>query len=205
MVGAAVVDEEGELLRFLLFARRLEPAPRRVHEPRLAVLGGEDAVGVETLRSDELAVLEGGRRLLDAVGAHGAKPFVGDELAALGVAVIAVHEGVFLGLPVEALELVGDVGLAHFAEHAFEVVGEARRDEAVGHRLAGRVHVALGQAQPALAVHRGEVHLAGRRRRQPDVAGLADLGRHDVDVDREQPALALIAPRMASTMAFWSP
>ena len=59
-----------------------------------------------------------------------------------------------------------------------------------GIALARRVHVALGQAQPPLAVHRREVHLARRRRRQPDVAGLADLGRHDVDVDREQAALS---------------
>ena len=54
----------------------------------------------------------------------------------------------------------------------------------------GRVHVALGEPHPPLAVHRGQVHLARGRGRQPDVAGLPDLGRHDVDVDREQPALA---------------
>ena len=85
VVGAAVVDEERELLRFLLFARRLEPAPLRRHERRLAVLRAELAVGEETLRSDELAVLEAGRRFLDAVRSHGAQPFIGDEFAALGV------------------------------------------------------------------------------------------------------------------------
>ena len=37
VIGAAIVDEECELLRFLFLARRLEPAPRRVHEPGLAV------------------------------------------------------------------------------------------------------------------------------------------------------------------------
>ena len=131
-----------------------------------------------------------GRGLLDAVGAHGAQAVVGDELAALGVAVVPVHESVFLGLPVEALELVGLGLLAHRAEHPLKVVGEARRDEAVGHGLAGRVHIALSQPQPTLAVHRGKIHLASRRARQPDVAGLADLGRHDVHVDREQAALA---------------
>ena len=68
------------------------------------------------------------------------------------------------------------------------MVGDACGDQAVGHGLAGRVHVALGQAHPALAVHRGQVHLARGRGRQPDVAGLADLARHDVDVDREQAA-----------------
>ena len=83
----------------------------------------EFAVGEETLCSDQLAVLEGGRRLLDAVVSHGAQPFIGDEFAALGVAVIPVHEGVFLGLPIEALELVGDRWLAHFAEHPLKVVG----------------------------------------------------------------------------------
>ena len=129
------------------------------------------------------------RRLLEAVGAHRAQPLIGDELPALLVAVVAVHEGVFLGLPVEALELVGVCRLALLAEHALHVVGDARRDQAVGHGLAGRVHVALGQPHPPLAVHRGEVHLARGRRRQPDMAGLADLGRHDVDVDGEQAAL----------------
>ena len=53
----------------------------------------------------------------------------------------------------------------------------------------GRVHVLLGETHAALAVHRGEVGFARRRRRQPDVTGLADLGRHDVDVDGEQTAL----------------
>ena len=53
----------------------------------------------------------------------------------------------------------------------------------------GRVHVALGQSHAPLAVHGGEVHLARGRGRQPDVACLADLGRDDVDVDREQAAL----------------
>ena len=79
--------------------------------------------------------------------------------------------------------------LALLAQHALHVVGDARRDQAVGHRLAGRVHVALGEPHAPLAVHRREVRFARGRRRQPDVAGLADLGRHDVDVDREQSAL----------------
>ena len=69
------------------------------------------AVGEETLRSNQLAVLEAGRGLLDAVVSHGAQPFIGDEFAALGIGVIPVHEGVFFGLPIEALELVRDVAL----------------------------------------------------------------------------------------------
>ena len=106
----------------------------------------ELAVGEQALGADDLAVLEVGRRLLEAVGAHRAQALVGDELAALFVLVIAVHEGVFLGLPVEALELVGVLRLALLAQHALHVVGDARRDQAVGHRLAGRVHVASRSA-----------------------------------------------------------
>ena len=102
---------------------------------------------------------------------------------------IAVHEGVFFGLPVKAFELVGYVGFAHLAKHALHVVGDARRDQAIGHGLPRRVHIPLGQPQATLAIHRGEVHLARRRRRQPDMAGLADLGRDDIDVDGEQTAL----------------
>ena len=54
-----------------------------------------------------------GRWFLEAIGAHRAKPRIGDELAALLMLMIAVHEGVFFGLPVEALELFGNVILAH--------------------------------------------------------------------------------------------
>ena len=107
VVGAAIVDEKGEFLRFLLLAWRLQSTPLRRHERRLSVLRAEFAVGEKTLRPDQLAILEAGRRFLDAVGSHGAQPFIGDEFAALGVAVIPVHEGVFFGLPIEALELVG--------------------------------------------------------------------------------------------------
>ena len=69
------------------------------------------------------------------------------------------------------------------------MIGDPGCDQAVGHGLARRVHVALGEAHAPLAIHRGQVHLARGRRRQPDMAGLADLGRHDVDVDREQAAV----------------
>ena len=101
----------GELLLLLLLAWRLQAAPLRLHEGRLAVLAAELAVGEEALGADDLAVLEVDGRLLEAIGAHGAQPLVGDELAALRVVVVAVHEGVFLGLPVEALELVGILGI----------------------------------------------------------------------------------------------
>ena len=137
-----------------------------------------------------LPSVNGGRRLLETIGSHRAQPLIGDELAALFVAVIAVHEGVFFGLPVEALELVGVFGLALLAQHPLHVVGDARGDQAVGHRLPRRVHVPLGQTHAALAVHRRQIGFARGRRRQPDMAGLADLGRHDIDIDREQSALA---------------
>ena len=189
MVGAAVVDQERPLVLFGFLAGRLQAAPLGLHERGLAVLAAELAVGEQALGADDLAVLEVDRRFLEAVGAHGAQARVGDELAALLVLVVAVHEGVFFRLPVEALELVGDLRLALLAQHALHVIGDARRDEAVGHRLARRVHVALGEPHAPLAVHRGQVHLARGRRRQPDMAGLPDLGRHDVDVDREQAAL----------------
>ena len=81
--------------------------------------------------------------LLEAVRAHRTQPGIGYELAALFVLVVTVHEGVFFALPVEALEPVGDIVLALLAEHAFHVVGDPRRDQAVGHGAAGRVHVAL--------------------------------------------------------------
>jgi hypothetical protein len=87
---------------------------------------------------------------LEAVVAHGAEAGVGHELPALLVLVIAVHECVFLGLPVEALELVGMGGVAHFAENKLHVVGEPRGDEAVGHGLAGWIHVPLRQAHAPL-------------------------------------------------------
>ena len=101
--------------------------------------------------------------------------------------VVAVHECVFLGLPVEALELIGEFFIAQGADSLLHVVGDPRGDQAVGHGLAGRIHVALSQAHPALAVHRGQVHLARGRGRQPDMAGLADLARHDVDVTANRP------------------
>ena len=81
-------------------------------------------------------------------------------LAALLVLVVAVHEGVFLGLPIEAFEVVGDLRHSHFAEDTLHVVGDAGGDQAIGHGLAGRIHVALDKAHATLAVHRGQVHLA---------------------------------------------
>ena len=96
---------------------------------------------------------------------------------------VAVHESVFLGLPIEALELVGVLTFALLAEHALHVVGNARRDKAVRHRLPRRVHVLLGQTHAAFAVHGGKISLARGRCRKPDVAGLADLGGNDIHVD----------------------
>ena len=189
MICPPIIDEEGEFLAFLLLAGRLEFPPFRLHEACLAVLRIEFAVGEEPLRADDLSVLEGGRRFLEPVRAHGAQPVICHELAAFLMAVIAVHEGVFLRLPVEAFELVGDVALAHLAEDALQVIGEPRRNQAVGHRVAGRVHEPLRQPHAPFAIHGREVHLAGCRSGQPHMRGLADLCRNDVDIDGEQPAL----------------
>ena len=203
VVGAAVVDEEGELVLLRLLALGLQAAPLRRHELGLAVLA-ELAVGIEALRADDLAVLEGGRRLLEAVGAHGAQTLVGDELAALGVLVVAVHERVFLGLPVVAFELVGDVVLAGGPPGLLQRLGDAGDDQAVGLGLAGRVHVALGQAHPPLAVHRGQVHLARGGRGQHDVRAWPILvGTMSTSTTNRPPFL--IAPMMALICASRSP
>ena len=84
-----------------------------------------------------LPSVEAGGRLLEAVGAHGPQALIGDELAALLVGVVAVHERVFLGLPVEALELVGELVVAQRRGTLLQVVGEPGGDQAVGHGLAG--------------------------------------------------------------------
>jgi hypothetical protein len=71
--------------------------------------------------------------------------------------VITIHEGIFFSLPIEALEAVGNVRLALLTQQPLHVVGDARRDQAIRHRLAGRVHVLLGQTHAPLAIHRGKV------------------------------------------------
>ena len=190
VVGAAVVDQEAEALLLLPLALGLQAAPLRDLELRPAVRAFEHAVLVQALGADDPAVLVAARGRLDAVGAHGAQPVVGDVLAAFLVGVVAVHEGVLLGAPVVAAETVGHLRLARRPPGRFEGPGEAGDDQAVGQRLAGRVHPALGQAQPALAVHRCQVHLARGGRRQHDVRASADRRGHDVHVHAEQPAPA---------------
>ncbi len=100
--------------------------------------------------------------------------------------VVAVHEGVFLGRPVISLELVGIVVTALLAQHALQRLARPAAIRQSGMAEPGAVHVFLDQPHPPLAVHRGQVHLAGFDRRQDDVRALADLGGHDVDIDREQ-------------------
>jgi hypothetical protein len=70
--------------------------------------------------ADDLVILEVGRRLLKAVGAHRLKARVRDELAAFLVLGVAIHKGVFFRLPVEALELIGILGIAGLAKHTRE-------------------------------------------------------------------------------------
>jgi len=55
------------------------------------------------------------------------------------VLVVAVHEGVFLGLPVIALELVGIGVVAGGPERRFQMIGQAGRDQAVRQGLTRRV------------------------------------------------------------------
>ena len=127
---------------------------------------------------------------LEAICPHRTQPRIGHELPALFMLMIAVHEGVFFGLPVEALKVVCQVILAHGSVNTFHVVCDAGRDETVRHGIAGWVHVLLGEPHAPLAVHRGEVHLARCRSRQPHVAGLTDLRRNNVHIDGEQSASA---------------
>ena len=127
---------------------------------------------------------------LETIRPHRTQPRVGHELTALLVLMIAVHKGVFFGLPVEALKVVCQVILAHGSVNTLHVVCDAGRDEAVRHGISRRVHVLLGKPHAPLTVHRGEVHLAGCRRRQPHVAGLTDLRWDNVHIDGEQSASA---------------
>ena len=189
VIRPTVIDKEGELVLFRLLSRRLKTTPLRRHEDRLAVLAVELAVGEQPLRSHDLAVGEGHRGLLEAVGPHGDQPLVGDELPTAGMLMVAIHEGVFLGLPVIAFELVGDVVLAGGAPGPLQGLGQPGDDQTIGHRLAGRIHVALGQPHAPLTIHRRQVHLARSCRRQDDMRRLADLRGHDVDVDAEKATL----------------
>jgi hypothetical protein len=94
-----------------------EAARFRLHEGGLAVFAGELVVGKQaTLRADNLTVGEGDRWLLETVRAHGSQ-----ALATLFVAVVAFHEGIFFGFPVEAFELISVLGLALVAQ-SFHVI-----------------------------------------------------------------------------------
>jgi hypothetical protein len=127
--------------------------------------------------------------LLEAICAHHSQPSIRDELAALLMLGVSVHDGVFFGLPVEPLELVGALNVALLAKDALHVVGDACGDQAIGHGLAGRVHVALSEAHSPLAVHRREIHFSRSRRRQPHMARLSDLRRNDVHIDGKKSAV----------------
>ena len=144
------------------------------------------------------------RRLLEAVRAHRPQTIVGDELPALLVVVIAVHEGVFFRLPVEALELVGVLGLTLLAQHALHVLGDARADQAVHHGLSWRVHVALGEPHAPLAVHRCEIGLTGGPPGSHTwQASPIFVGTMSTSTAKRPPCL--IAPKMAFTIALRSP
>ena len=70
------------------FARRLQAAPLGLHERGFAILALELAVGEQALGTDDFAVLEIRRGLLEAVGAHGAQALVSDELPTCLVVVV---------------------------------------------------------------------------------------------------------------------
>ena len=106
------------------------PRHCRGGEFRLAVRRLELAVGEQPLGADDLAVLEADGRLLEAVRAHGPQALIGHELAAVRVLGVAVHERVFLGLPVVALELVGDVALAGGAPASLQRLRDLGDDQA---------------------------------------------------------------------------
>ena len=107
---------------------------------------------------------------------------------ALGLAE-AVVERVLLGAPVEAGEALGHLGVSVLLVERLDGVGDVRRDKAVGLGGARRVHEPLGQPHPALAVHRGEVHLARVRGGKGQVPRLHELHRVEVDDGDEQPTV----------------
>src|SRR5258706_1113548 len=234
MIGPAIIDEELEFFLLLLLTGRLQPAPRRLLEGCLAVLGVELTIGVEPLGAKDtlgpgatlpwrvfgfkdrffaarafngralyhLSGLTGGRSglrrsgtidadrgFLKAVRAHGPQPRIGYELSAFLVLVIAVHESVFFCFPVEALEFVGIGVVAHTAQHALDVVGNAGRDQAIRHRMSGRIHIPLSEAHAALTIHGGEAHFAGSGGRKDYVTRCADFRRNDINVYGEKTAL----------------
>ncbi len=101
--------------RNLSFSACLPGACRPRHyrrgELRLAVRSLELAVGEQPLGADDLAILEADRRLLEAVRSHRPQPLVGHEFSAVRVLVVAIHERIFLSLPIVSLELGGDIRL----------------------------------------------------------------------------------------------
>ena len=157
---------------------------------------------IEPLGADDLAVLEGDRRLLEAVGAHGAQPLVGDELAAAGMLVVAVHEGVFLGLPVIALELVGDVVLAGGAPGPLQRLGQTAR------RSGNRASIGRGGPCSARSAACAARHSSTSGSSRPTVAAGSTtcaawpilVGTMSTSTLKRPPWR--IAPMMASTCAF---
>ena len=75
------------------------------------------AIGVKPLGADQRAVFKACNGFLHPVVAHGAQAFIGD----FGVAfVVAIHERIFFGCPVIALELVSIGFATDFAQHLFQ-------------------------------------------------------------------------------------
>ena len=128
MIGASVVDEEREFLGLRLLAARLQPPPLGRHECGLAVFRIELTVGEEPFGPDQFSVLDACRRFLDAIRSRGSQRLVSDELAALRVEMVPIHERIFFGLPVKAFEFVSKIAFTHFTEHALHMVGYSSGD-----------------------------------------------------------------------------
>ena len=168
---------------------------------RQAVIGTK-LVGIEHVGADQLAVLHFLDRQLHAVVACSRKQGVSRQIA--GIAALAVYlathilrslqaeavvESIFFGLPLEALEAVGHLGIAFSLVHRFQSVGDVGGDQAVRFCRSGAIHEFLRQTYAALAVHGSEVHLARMHGRHHQMGGLGQHGGIQIDVDHEQSPL----------------
>ncbi|KAF0137772.1 MAG: hypothetical protein FD153_1611 [Rhodospirillaceae bacterium] len=165
-VGAAAVDPVF-VLGLLVGDRLGQSVPGRGFELGASVLGVELAVVVVHGRTDEFVALDTLDRQLDAVVARLAQEGVGGQIA--GITALAVDganartactaetvvEGIFFGLPFEAVETFGHLRLAVTKVHGLERVGDFRCDQAVRLCRTRGIHELFRQTQAAFAVHGG--------------------------------------------------
>lgn len=125
-VGTHIVDPELVVLFLARLSSSLPASPSDRTEQGFLVLSampGKVAVGIEPLGADEFAVGKACDGFLYPVVAHRTQTLVGD----FRIALVAVHEGVFLGLPVIPLELVRIGCVSHFPKNS-PCSGPAGRD-----------------------------------------------------------------------------